>query len=276
MFDANLIGLSAAKAAGVKRRIHTRHHGDLHHVSFPRGVWLDRLVNKLSTEVIAPSEVVRQVLVEMDRINPGKVRVINHGFNFSEFIDVSIERLEKLRTKYQISGNDGPVIGVISRWTEWKGVHIAIKAFSELRKKHPAAVLVLANAGGDYEKEILHLLHKIPEESYRVIDFEEDVAALYKTFDVFVHVPIREAAEAFGQTYIEAICGSIPSIFTKSGIFSEIPNMGGFHVVSYENPSDIYKYFEIPIPSPQINQAFFEKFEVSNFIHRLDQLYTGC
>ena len=30
LFDANIIGLSAAKAAGIKKRIHTRHHGDLH------------------------------------------------------------------------------------------------------------------------------------------------------------------------------------------------------------------------------------------------------
>ena len=35
LFDASLIGLTAAKICGVKKRIYTRHHSDFHHVYFP-------------------------------------------------------------------------------------------------------------------------------------------------------------------------------------------------------------------------------------------------
>ena len=276
LFDANLIGLSVAKVLGVKRRVHTRHHGDLHHEAFPRGVWLDKLVNLLSTEIVAPSEMVKKVLVEMDGVKSSKVKVIHHGFDFSEFTNVDQNRILKVREKHGINEQSGPIVGVISRWTEWKGVHYAIAAFTLFLADNPNAILVLANAGGDYENEIRRLLDDIPEANYRTIVFEEDVAALYQTFDVYVHVPIRDTAEAFGQTYIEAICANIPSIFTKSGVFSEIPHAEEFRIVNYENSTEIYESLKSPIPSPHLHQSFFEKFEASSFISKLDKLYTEC
>src|SRR6185295_19908794 len=57
-----------------------------------------------------------------------------------------------------------------------------------------------------------------PEKSFIEIRFENNIFALYKLFDVFVHTPIDEYAEAFGQTYVEALASGVPAIFTLSGI----------------------------------------------------------
>ena len=278
LFDANIIGLSAAKAAGIKKRIHTRHHGDLHHVSFSRGVWLDKLVNSLSTDVVAPSEVAKKVLVEMDKIEPSKVKVIHHGFDFSEFQNIAPDRVLNLRMKYNIPECVGPVVGIIARWTEWKGVHIAIKTFFEFRKNYSNALLILVNAHGDYEKSISELLDQLPDESYRVIRFEKDIAALYRLFDIYIHVPIRETAEAFGQTYIESILSGIPAVFTRSGIAKELLFAGKFRKVNFLNPVEIYQELKYLIQNPNQNSSiqknFLETFNIDRMISRLSLLYT--
>jgi glycosyltransferase involved in cell wall biosynthesis len=41
-----------------------------------------------------------------------------------------------------------------------------------------------------------------------------------------VHVPISATAEAFGQTYVEALASHIPSVFTLSGIANEFISHG--------------------------------------------------
>ena len=277
LFDANIIGLSAAKAAGIKKRIHTRHHGDLHHVSFPRGVWLDRLVNSLSTDVVAPSEVAKKVLVEMDKIEPSKVKVIHHGFDFREFQNIAPDRVLNLRMKYNIPECVGPVVGIIARWTEWKGVHIAIKTFFEFRKNYSNALLILANAHGDYEKSISELLNQLPDESYRVIRFEKDIAALYRLFDIYIHVPIRETAEAFGQTYIESLALGLKCIFTKSGVLLEFLDTNGFYKVRYEDVTDLYEKLVI-VDKAENNSNNFDlrNFELDKYLKKLQELYIKC
>jgi glycosyltransferase involved in cell wall biosynthesis len=73
------------------------------------------------------------------------------------------------------------------------------------------------------------------------IQFEKEITALYKSFDIIVHVPISAAFEAFGQVYIEAMAASVPGIFTLSGIAEEyIINNKNAVVVDYKNAEQIY------------------------------------
>jgi len=44
---------------------------------------------------------------------------------------------------------------------------------------------------------------------------------VYKIFSVYVHTPVDEHSEAFGQTYVEALAAGVPSVFTMSGIAND-------------------------------------------------------
>jgi glycosyltransferase involved in cell wall biosynthesis len=96
-----------------------------------------------------------------------------------------------------------------------------IPAFKELLNEKPNAILLLANAVGDYTTEIQSLLSTLPATSYREIKFEHDMPAFYKLMDIFLHVPIDAASEAFGQVYVEALAAQLPCIYTLSGIANE-------------------------------------------------------
>jgi glycosyltransferase involved in cell wall biosynthesis len=59
---------------------------------------------------------------------------------------------------------------------------------------------------------------------------------------VFVHVPVSNEAEAFGQTYVESLKFGIPSVFTLSGIANEIViNEENALVVDFKSTDEIIK-----------------------------------
>ena len=119
----------------------------------------------------------------------------------------------------------------------------AIRAFAELYKKDQNIHFVFANTGGAYTTTIHGLFKKfLPNNSYTEIKFENDIQALYYVFNFYVHTPIYDSVEAFGQTYIEALASGVPSIFTLSGVANEfIINERNAMVVSYQNSIDVYE-----------------------------------
>lgn len=238
LFDASFITLTAAWLLGFKNRLHTRHHADIHHQYHRQAIKYDKWINHLSQKIICPSEQTKSVLVEKEFVDENKITVIRHGFYFDDF-NVTENNKNDLIQRYKI--HEFPVIGVVSRFTEWKGVQFTIKAFEKLLKQYPDALLILAGASGDYENEILNLLKQIPLKNYRVIKFEKEIYTLFSTFDIFVHVPISKEAETFGQIYVEAFALKIPSIITLSGIASDCALFKKYAaVVNYMNDEEIF------------------------------------
>jgi glycosyltransferase involved in cell wall biosynthesis len=220
LFEASLVAMSVAWLLGIKTRISTRHYSSYHHDYHPQAVRYDRWINARATRLLAVSRVVEKVLVEREGVPRAKVTVLPHGFSLAHFAEVSAERVQAIRAKYAIG--PGPCIGVISRFTHWKGLQIVIPAFARVRAQYPTATLVLANAVGDYAAEVRRMLSELPEGSYRCIAFEPDVAALLQAFDVFVHVPIDATSEAYGQVYVEALAAGRPMVCTLSGIAHDV------------------------------------------------------
>jgi glycosyltransferase involved in cell wall biosynthesis len=149
--------------------------------------------------------------------------------------------VEALRRKYFVDRKPYPVAGVISRFLQLKGIQYIVPAFKMLLERFPEAHLVIANAKGPYRPEVDRLLAGLPDGSYTTVTFEKDIAALYRLFDVFVHVPVDPWAEAFGQIYIEALVSGVPSVFTLSGIAHDvIRDEYNALVVDYKQAAPIY------------------------------------
>ncbi len=240
LFDASLVGLIAARLAGLKKRIHTRHHANIHHEKFKKGVLMDNLINYLSTDIIVISKSVQAIVENKERFHQGKIHLVYHGFNLSEFDKVPQQQIADLKAKYNLNGY--PVIGVVSRYVYWKGVEYIAMAFQQLLQDFPDAQLVIANAKGPDADFVKSFLNKIPEKNVVEIVYERDMPALYKNMTVFVHVPIDEKCEAFGQIYIEAMAAAVPGVYTLSGIATEYIEQGkNGLVVDYKDADGIYK-----------------------------------
>ncbi len=236
---ANITAMPIAWLLGIRKRIYTRHFSTMHWEYHPNFVKWDKLVNRLSTHIIAISPVVREVLIDKENVSPKKITVIPNSFLASRFQNVSSERVDVLRKKYAIP-HEAIVIGMISRFIELKGIQYVIDAVTSLVERFPKLCLVLANAKGDYAHVLQAKLERQVAGKFILVKFENDAPALYQLFDVFVHVPVNRLVEAFGQTYCEALTAGVPSIFTLSGIAPAFAKDGeNCLVVEYRNADAI-------------------------------------
>ena len=282
--DANLIGISAAFLARVPKRIYTRHHSSFHHFYFPKGVYYDLFVNSMSTKIVAISNMVKQILVEKERVAEDKIALIHHGFKLKMFESIDKSRIEKVRERNKVPMYSYPLLGVIARFEEWKGIQFIIPAFRKLLEHYPEAHLILANANGIYEGKVDELLATLPKKSFTKIRFEYDIPALYKLFDVYVHTPVNNHSEAFGQTYVEALASRVPSIFTVSGVATEfIKNEVNAMVVDYRHSGQIYDATTRLLENGQLRESLKKngyasvkkRFEFQKMTDSLIQLYLS-
>lgn len=217
---ANWTGLWAAKLAGTRHRIFTRHSGEPLALGKKESV-IDAVQNRLATKIVSISLNIDDLLAKQGV--PAKKRVlIHHGFDLKRFAQPDTGEVLRIRSEYN-PRKQFPVIGVIARWMEWKGVQYTIEAFKNLLLSHPDGLLCFfgVDENGDYYRNLKAQLAEIPEKNYLIVNFEKNVFDLYQLFDVYVHVPVNPSAEAFGQTYVEALAAGIPSVFTSSGVARE-------------------------------------------------------
>jgi glycosyltransferase involved in cell wall biosynthesis len=282
LFTATLVGLTTAWFLGIPKRIHTRHHGSIHHEYFPGTVMVDKLMNALSTDIITLSSALSTIVRDWEGADPNKIRLIPHGFDLAYFTHADLATVARLRQRYSIGESKHPVIGVIARYTEWKGIQFIIPAFKRLLDQFPNAHLVLANASGDYAHEIKTLLQTLPQSSYTEIGFEGEVASLYRLFDVFVHAPVDPYCEAFGQTYVEALAACVPSVFTRSGIAADfIVDGENAIVVAFKDSTAIADGMMRILADADLRsqlaangrESVQKLFDLSSMIERLETLY---
>lgn len=237
---ANIVGLPAAYFAKIKTRIFTQHTG-----KSLKGNWKEKILDQanifFSTKIVAITESIKKMLVDKG-FSEKKIKMIHSGFDLNRIIFNDQQEVKRIKEQYN-PGNKNPVIGVIARWVEYKGIQYIIRAFEKLLAYYPDALLCLFNATQQtsYSKQIMKLLSEIPEINYKIVAFEYNVYDLYQLFDVFVHVPVDPRCEAFGQVYVESLAAGVPSIFTLSGVASEfiIPDVNAV-VCRFKNEEDIF------------------------------------
>ncbi len=278
-WDAGLAAFTAARAAAVPQRIYTRHYGSNHHVYHPKMVRVDRFLNSVATDVLAISKAVEKVLIENDGAKASKITVVPHGFDFERIA----RSTQDFASKYNPAGKS-PVIGVVSRYTHYKGLQNILPAVAVLRNDYPDLLLILANASGDYAPEVKKLLQNhLPPESYVEIPFESDVFSLYRLFDVYVHVPIDPYLEAFGQTYVEAPAAGVPCVFTLSGIALEfVRHLHNAYVVDFNDPKGIAEGVRFFLQNPDEKKRIVanalqdvkNRFDIRVVVKEYEKLYA--
>jgi glycosyltransferase involved in cell wall biosynthesis len=281
LWRANLLGLSASWILRIKKRIYTRHHALVHYREFKKGRTGDLLCNFWATSIIAISKNIQNILVERDKADVQKIEVIHHGFDLNYFKEVADNRVQSLKSKYQL-GEFELIVGVIARYQEWKGIQYIIPAFKKMLNDYPQSHLVLANANGGFKSQIQTALNSLPKGKFTEISFESDLAALYKIFTIYIHTPVDSESEAFGQTYVEALAAGIPSVFTLSGIATEfITHEKNALVAEFVDSDSIFVSMKRMLSDETLRQRLItngresvEKFSLERMVIALENLYS--
>ena len=196
-------------------------------------------------------------------MKPEKVRLIYNGVDLNNFRSTP-SVFKEVPTLY-IEKSPLFHIGVVSRFTEWKGVEYTATAFVRLNKEFPNSHLHIIGAFADSYPEVKNILSTVPVNAYTLDEINFNIPLFMHELDAFVHVPVGRDDEAFGIVYIEALASGIPCIFTQSGVINELETPDNYaHIVAFRNSEEIYlnlkrmiqgiKVTKIAAPESWLNQ----------------------
>jgi len=176
-----------------------------------------------------------------------KLITIWHALKTEAYQDISLQRIEKLKNELQVK-EDEFILGMVARGEEWKGHIYAIKAIALLKNKYPNLRLIIAGIDETekYGKQLRDYIFNNHLSDYiRLIRFVTDNVALYRMFQIHIHVPVDEISETFGITYIEGMISDCPQIITHSGISCfTAKHLENSYVVDYKNEKQVAEGIE--------------------------------
>lgn len=221
LWHADLFGIPAARLAGVKTVISSRHNDD----SFRRKMlirWTNRALWGMTSAGIAISDAIRQFSIAVEGVNPAKIHTIRYGLpHTSGMVDQRAAR-QTLRETIGAQ-DDAPLVGLVCRLTEQKGVQYALEAFAQIAAEFPAARLVIAGDGPLREK-LQHTSKTLNiDQRVHFLGWRDDAAQVLAALDVFL---MPSLWEGFGLVMLEAMAQQLPIIGSRVSAVPEVVQDG--------------------------------------------------
>jgi len=239
----NAIGQMAAWMAGIKNRITTCENASwAHDYSHKKQELIDKFTYWMSKKVIAVADSAKEYLKKNYNMTDEKLLTIYHGLKESEYNNVTDERIRKVKDKLNMNENDF-IVGVVSRYEFWKGHEFINKAAAILkeRNQHQNIKILIFGSKGSYYDTAMRQINELGVEDVVISKgYINDPVALFRVFDVHLHVPVSKYVENCGINIIEGMISETPQILTKSGYaWQSAEHMKNAYVVDYQNAEAI-------------------------------------
>ena len=218
LIHADLYGWVAAKRAGVKAVISTRHNDDrFRHNRLWR--WLSRLLWKRTAAGIAISGAIKQFAVNIEGAAAEKMQVIHYGMEHRWISDGELSRRRRNLRRELGTEEDALLLGMVCRMVAQKGVPYALSAFQQIRDQCPNARLVMAG-DGELLNELRDLSNKLGiADRVFWLGWRDDAADLIAAFDALL---LPSLWEGFGLVLLEAMSRRVPVIASRVSAIPEI------------------------------------------------------
>jgi glycosyltransferase involved in cell wall biosynthesis len=210
------LGLLAAKLAGVKNIIRSRH------VSNPIGnSWHNRLLYKhLATHVVTTGDCISREVQKLG-VPPAKISTVATG------IEIPTENSSPTSLREELGLDpSNQLIGMVSVLRGWKGHSYLIQALDLLHHEFPHLHLVLAGDGPG-RKSLQAKVDELKLERYvHFLGHRTDVFHIFQNLDIALLTSTKN--EGIPQTLIQAMACKCPVIGTNVGGIPELLGNGKF------------------------------------------------
>ena len=204
LVHASIVGRVAAKLAGVKILVTTRHYAyDLKERSFT--YWLERKLAGFNRMTIAISKAVRDYLIRKENYDCKKVTVI--------YNTVDLRLFDLNMVKESVTNSDNYLIGSVGRLHPQKGHSILIQSMSAvIREFRKTRLLIIGSGSLRMELENLARNLKVSDHvTFLGLKSPLEVIEILRGVNLFV---LASNWEGFGIAVIEAMALSKPVVAT--------------------------------------------------------------
>lgn len=215
LLHADLYGIPAARLAGVRCVLSSRHNDD----AFRRKThW--RMIHRVQWRMIdagiAISDAIREFCIDVEGASQTQIQTIHYGLT-PTVIDDHAPTLS-LRETLKLPA-DALLIGMVGRLIEQKGMRYGLEAFAHVCNAFPSAHLVIAGDGTlRAELEAAAVALGIGERTH-FLGWRTDVNALMGAFDLFL---MPSLWEGFGLVLLEAMARRLPVLASRVSAIPEI------------------------------------------------------
>jgi len=250
LLHADLYGLRAARRAGVRHMVSSRHNQDAFRCN-PLIKWLNRRAMRYAERVIAISGSVARFVSEVEGTPSDRVVTVHYGLDIPS---VPPDSREQARARLGFGGaGDLVLIGFIGRLVRQKGADLALQAFAGVHTAHPQSRFVIVGDGPG-RRDLEAQAHRLGLAGRVVFaGWVDEASRVIPAFDMVV-APSRW--EGFGLVVLETMCCGLPVIASRAGAFPEIVVHGetGLLVPS-ESPEALAGAMERLLSDPKLAAA---------------------
>ncbi len=218
LIHADLYGLFAAKLAGIRTVISSRHNDDQFrfHVIWQR---LSPLLWRLTQGGIAISGSIKDFMIEVEGAPSDKIAVVHYGLEHKWLADEELRAArQSLRRELRLEP-DALLLGLVCRIVEQKGIAYALRAFQQIRQRFPTARLIIAG-DGDLRPQLEALARELDIDEYvHWLGWRSDALKLIGAFDVLL---MPSLWEGFGLVLLEAMSRRVPVIASRVSAIPEV------------------------------------------------------
>ena len=280
---AGTLGRIAALCAGVPFVYHTFHgnifKGDFSKWKIKMFIYIERILAKISTNIIAISEKQKEELLSYKITKADKIKVIKLGFDFSNVLALP-EHKNQFRNIHNIP-NDTLIIAIIGRITYQKNPKMFIDiAEILLTIKLPTKPYFLIIGDGDMRDDMQSEINKRGLQSNVIITgFVTDLKPVFADVDM---VLMTSHFEGTPVAIIEAMANGKIVLSTNVGGISDIVENGvnGFYFDDFNADLFVDKVLEIVegridlnIISEKAKIVAKETFAIGRLVKDMNDLY---
>jgi len=251
LYEPTLIGVVAARLAGVKV-VFTRHHSD-HNIRTGkrRHVLLDALATRLADRVIAVSEATRELMVAVERAPGEKVITVHNGMDPIDSPDPAVVE----RTRAEVNPDGRRVILMIARLHDEKGHRVLIDALPQVIESVGPVQVLLAGAGPHREEIAARIRDARLDAVVRLLGRRDDVPVLLALSALVVQPSL---AESFGYALVEAMCLGKPIVASRCGGIPEVVGTDAGLLVPMADPQALATAMIDVLRSPEMARRLGE------------------
>lgn len=249
------------------------------HISTPvsTGLASSIIYRHAPDRIITTSEAIRERLINVNRVEPGKAVSVPTGIDMDAF-DPEI-RHPDLRAELGLPASS-PLIGMVSVLRSWKGHDCLIDAAALVKKTYPEACFIIAGDGPRGE----HISKKIAssglEKTVLMLGHRDDVPMLLSSLDVFVQPSY--ANEGVPQSIMQAMAMKVPVVASDLPSFREIVEEGRTGLLFKANDARglagcISLLFEDRSLAQRLaenaRRSALERFSIERMLDRTEEIY---